>query len=270
MSFSSTLDTVHKPPVVTAGANVTYHRRQRSGARRQHADRTISQFDQERRGVRITGGFPRRSTRSTSTTARNRDLPTDGTTSAISASFNTASGVLTLTALGGSASFTDFQTALDHVRFSHTGDPTGGGEPTPPARSPGRWSTPTAANNTGSSTSTLNTVHLPPSLSGTNGVTATYTEGQATTTFLDSGFTAQQRHLDERHRGGERVPERRCPARRQSRWAYAHEQCQWNNRAQRQRHEPAISNRAASISFSEVAGSDPTHGRQRGPRRRAA
>ena len=46
-----------------------------------------------------------------------------------------------------------------------------------------------AANNTGSATSTLNTVHLPPSLSGTNGVTATYTEGQVTTTFLDSGFT---------------------------------------------------------------------------------
>ena len=111
----------------------------------------------------------------------------DGT---ITASFNTASGVLTLTAVGGSASFTDFQTALDHVRFSHTGDPTGGG--TDPTRTL-TWTvvdTNQTANNTGSSTSTINTAHTPVSVpTGGTGVLVTYTEGQTTTTLLDSGVT---------------------------------------------------------------------------------
>ena len=74
----------------------------------------------------------------------------------LSASFNTASGVLTLTALGGSASFTDFQTALEHVRFVNPGDPTGGG--TDPTRTL-TWTvvdTNQTAINTGSSTSTIN------------------------------------------------------------------------------------------------------------------
>ena len=47
-----------------------------------------------------------------------------------------------------------------------------------------------APNNTGSSTSTVHTVHTPVSVpTGATGVLVTYTEGQTTTTFLDSGVT---------------------------------------------------------------------------------
>ena len=140
----------------------------------------------------ITGGFLAGDTLDFNNGTENFETFTnsDGTTSTISASFNTTSGVLTLTAVGGSASLTDFQTALEHVRFVNTGDPTGGG--TDPTRTL-TWTvvdTNQTANNTGSSTSTINTVHTPVSVpTGGTGVLVTYTEGQTTTTFLDSGVT---------------------------------------------------------------------------------
>ena len=197
VSFSSTLDTVHKPPVVTAGANITFT----DGNGPMLADSTLALSDSnsiKSAAVAITGGFLAGDTLDFNNGSENFETFTnsDGTTSAISASFNTASGVLTLTALGGSASFTDFQTALDHVRFVNPGDPTGGG--TDPTRTL-TWTvvdTNQTAINTGSSTSTINTAHTPPSISGTNGVTVTYSEGQTTTTFLDSGLVVSNDTLE--------------------------------------------------------------------------
>ena len=79
-----------------------------------------------------------------------------------------------MTALGGSASFTDFQTALEHVRFVNPGDPTGGG--TDPTRTL-TWTvvdTNQTAINTGSSTSTINGAQPPVVTAGAN---VTFTEG---------------------------------------------------------------------------------------------
>ena len=179
---STALDTVHKPPVVTAGANVTYT----GGDAPVPVDSTLTVTDSDSiksAAVAITGGLLSGDVLDFNK-GTNTETFTDGAT--ISASY--ANGVLTLTTMAGTANATDYQTALDLVRFSNTGDPTNGGTDTARTLT---WTVldTNAANNTGSATSTLNTVHLPPSLSGTNGVTATYTEGQVTTTFLDSGFT---------------------------------------------------------------------------------
>ncbi|HEV3247122.1 MAG TPA: hypothetical protein VG124_07950, partial [Beijerinckiaceae bacterium] len=186
-SFTSTLDTIHKPPVVTAGATITYT----EGSAPMLADSTLALSDSDTiksATVAITGGFIAGDTLDFNNGTENFETFADNGT--ISASFNAASGVLTLTAVGGSASFTDFQTALDRVRFVNPGDPTGGG--TDPTRTL-TWTvvdTNQTANTTGSSTSTINTVHTPVSVTaGGTGVLVTYTEGQTTTTLLDSGVT---------------------------------------------------------------------------------
>ena len=122
-SFSSTLDTVHKAPVVTAGANVTFT----EGSTGVTADGTLTVTDSDSiksATVSITGGFLSASDR----------LDLNGTNSftasdnaVITASYNAASGLLTLTTASGTATAADYQAALDLVHFSNTGDPTNGG-----------------------------------------------------------------------------------------------------------------------------------------------
>ena len=104
----------------------------------------------------------------------------DGAT--ISASFNTASGVLTLTTTGAAtASATDYAQALASVEFRETAnvDPTHGGAGSETARTVS-WTVTDANTNTASNTtsfsSTLDTVHKAPVV--TAGANVIYTEGR--------------------------------------------------------------------------------------------
>ena len=111
----------------------------------------------------------------------------------ILAQFNESTGVMTLTTTGTTTqTVAEFQSALQSVEFSDPNgfDPTAGGTDTSRAISWTVIDTNAAPNNTGSSTSTVHTVHTPVSVpTGATGVLVTYTEGQTTTTFLDSGVT---------------------------------------------------------------------------------
>ena len=108
---STALDTVHKPPVVTAGANVTYT----GGDAPVPVDSTLTVTDSDSiksAAVAITGGL-RSGDVLDFNNGTNTETFTDGAT--ISASY--ANGVLTLTTMAGTANATDYQTALDLVRF---------------------------------------------------------------------------------------------------------------------------------------------------------
>ncbi|MBV8764803.1 MAG: hypothetical protein JOZ66_07800, partial [Hyphomicrobiales bacterium] len=178
---------VHKAPVVTAGASATFT----EGSTPIVTDGTLTVTDSDSiksATVSITGGLLSGDTLDLNGT-NSFTSTTDG--SVISASFNAAAGLLTLTTTSGTATAGDYQAALDLVHFSNSGDPTGG------AKDPTRTLTWTvvdtntlAGENTSAPvTSTIDAVHLPPVISGANGVTVTYTEGQPTPTLLDSGFS---------------------------------------------------------------------------------
>ena len=111
----------------------------------------------------------------------------------ITAQFNESTGVMTLTTTGTTTqTVAEFQSALQSVEFSDPNgfDPTAGGTDTSRAITWTVIDTNAAPNNTGSSTSTVHTVHTPLKVpTGGTGVLVTYTEGQTTTTFLDSGVT---------------------------------------------------------------------------------
>lgn len=111
---SSTLDTIHVNPTVTAGASATYP----ENATAITLDPTLSVTDPDSGGnltgatVSITSGFLSGDT--LSFTSQN----------GITGSYNGATGVLTLT---GTASIATYQTALQSVGYSFAGDPTNGG-----------------------------------------------------------------------------------------------------------------------------------------------
>jgi hypothetical protein len=108
------------------------------------------------------------------------DTLTVGTTGGLSQSFS--NGTLTLS---GSASVGTYQTALDSVAYTFTpanGDPTGGGSHTSRAIS---WFVNDGTVTSAAATSTLNEVHVAPTL--TAGGTVTYTGPSAVT--LDSTVT---------------------------------------------------------------------------------
>jgi autotransporter passenger strand-loop-strand repeat protein len=92
----------------------------------------------------------------------------------ISGSYNSTTGVLTLT---GSSSLASYQTALDSVTYSFTpgnGDPTAGGSHTTRTID---WTVNDGTSSSTQTTSTLHIVHAPPSV--TAGATATYAGGGA-------------------------------------------------------------------------------------------
>ena len=199
VSFSSTLDTVHKPPVVTAGANITFT----DGNGPMLADSTLAlsnsrNFDQER-GGRDHGRLPRRRhARLQQRVGEFRDLHEqrrhDQRDQRVVQHGERRSHLDGVGRLGLVHGFPDG--ARSCALRATRGDPTGGG--TDPTRTL-TWTvvdTNQTAINTGSSTSTINTAHTPPSISGTNGVTVTYSEGPTTTTFLDSGLVVSNDTLE--------------------------------------------------------------------------
>ncbi|MBW0002241.1 MAG: hypothetical protein JO216_02035, partial [Hyphomicrobiales bacterium] len=186
-TFTSTLDTVHKAPVVTAGATAAFT----EGSTPVVADGTLTVTDSDSiksATVSITGGLLTGDTLDLNGT-NSFTSATDG--SVISASYS--NGLLTLTTTSGTATSGDYQAALELVHFGHAGDPTGAG--TDPTRTL-TWTvvdtnTLTAENTSQPVTSTINVTHNPPILTGGGtGVVVTYTEQQTnpTTTLLDSGL----------------------------------------------------------------------------------
>jgi hypothetical protein len=173
---TSTLDTVHVAPSVTAGGTVTFTG---GSATSVTLDSTLTVSDADSGGnlagatVSI-GGFISGDTLNFTNTAK------------ISGSYNAATGLLTLS---GTDTVGDYQAALDSISYSFTsgGDPTGGGADT--ARSIS-WTVTDGSTSNGTSntaTSTLDTVHVAPTV--TAGGTVTFTGGSATPVTLDSSLT---------------------------------------------------------------------------------
>ena len=129
----------------------------------------------------------------------------------ILAQFNESTGVMTLTTTGTTTqTVAEFQSALQSVEFSDPNgfDPTAGGTDTSRAISWTVIDTNAAPNNTGSSTSTVHTVHTPVSVpTGATGVLVTYTEGQDDDDLPGQrgdarGFRSDQERDGERLRSG--------------------------------------------------------------------
>ncbi|MDR3529653.1 MAG: DUF4347 domain-containing protein [Rhodopila sp.] len=109
------------------------------------------------------------------------DTLTVGSAGGLTASFN--NGTLTLS---GSASVATYQAALDSVSYSFSpanGDPTGGG--THKSRTIS-WLANDGTVSSAVTTSTLNVIHAPPTISA--GATVSFTGGSGTTTLLDSAL----------------------------------------------------------------------------------
>ena len=98
----------------------------------------------------------------------------------ISGSYDAGDGALTLS---GAASVADYQTALDSVTYSFSGDPTGGGSHTSRTID---WSVTDGTLTSTTATSTLDVVHEPPVVTG--GAPATF-DGGDSAVLLDSGIT---------------------------------------------------------------------------------
>ena len=106
-----------------------------------------------------------------------------GTAGGLTVSYNASDGVLTLT---GTASLTTYQTALELVSYSFTsgGDPTGGGSDTSRTID---WVVNDGTLSSTTATSTLDTVHVAPTVTPSGG-TPTFDGGGAAVT-VNSGLT---------------------------------------------------------------------------------
>jgi hypothetical protein len=180
---TSTLDTVHVAPTVTAGGTVTFD----GGGSPVTLDGTLTVSDVDSAG-NLTGA-----TVSISSGFLSGDTLNFTNQSGISGVYNSATGVLTLT---GTSTLADYQTALDSVTYNFTptnGDPTGGGSDTARTIS---WAVTDGSTSNGTSTtgtSTLDTVHVAPAV--TAGGTVTFDgggspvtlDGTATVSDVDSG-----------------------------------------------------------------------------------
>ncbi len=174
-AVTSTVDTVHVAPTVTAGGTATFT----GGGSAVTLDGTLTLTDVDSAG-NLTGA-----TVKISSGLLSGDTLNFANQNGITGSYDAATGLLTLT---GTASVANYQTALDSITYSFSpsnGDPTGGGGDT------SRTITWTAndgstSNGTGSSTSTLDTVHVAPAV--TSGGTVTFTGG-GSPVDLDSTLT---------------------------------------------------------------------------------
>jgi hypothetical protein len=178
---TSTLDTVHVAPVVTAGGTATFD----GGGTAVTLDGTLAVTDADSAGnlagatVSISSGFITGDT-----------LTINGTTSGTivnggnTISYSFSGSTLTLT---GTDTVADYQSALELVQYSFTpsnGDPTNGGGDTARTIS---WTVTDGSTSNGTSntdTSTLDAVHVAPVV--TAGGTATFTGGSGTAVTLDS------------------------------------------------------------------------------------
>jgi len=173
MAATSTLDTVHVAPSVTAGATATFT----GGGSAVTLDGALTVSDVD------SGGNLAGATVSIGSGFLSGDILNFTNQHNITGSYNAATGVLTLT---GSDTVADYQAALDSVTFSFSpsfGDPTGGGGDT--ARTI-NWTVSDSSSSNGTSnaaTSTLDVVHVPPTL--TTGGAVTYIQA-GTPATLDS------------------------------------------------------------------------------------
>src|SRR6266851_3981042 len=170
---TSTLDTVHVAPSVVPDANATFI----GGGPAVTLDGALTVGDVDSNGnlagatVSISGGFIA------------GDTLNFGNQSGITGSYNAATGVLTLT---GTASLANYQAALDSITYKFSpanGDPTGGGGNTSRTIS---WVANDGVANSNTATSTLDTVHVGPSVAA--GASATFTGGGPAAT-LDGALT---------------------------------------------------------------------------------
>jgi Domain of unknown function (DUF4347) len=162
---TSTLDTVHVAPVVTAGATATFELTGPAVA----ADNTLSLTDVDSNGnltgatVSITSGL---------------DAADDAlhftNQNGISGSYDSATGVLTLT---GNATVADYQTALDSITFSSATGSTG-------TRSLS-WTVTDGSASNGTSNTDTSTIDLVVGPQITAGATATFDGGSTTPVTLD-------------------------------------------------------------------------------------
>jgi hypothetical protein len=173
---TTSLETVHAPPSIDAGGTVTFT----GGGAPVTLDGQVTVSDPDSNGnltsatVTISSGFLAGDTLSALTTG-----------TGITASYNAGTGVLTLT---GQDTLAHYQSALASVTYSFTpgGDPTLGGHN---VRTIG-WSVSDGVANSDSATSTVSTVnavHVPPTVSGA-GDTVTYSK-QGPAVPVDSTLT---------------------------------------------------------------------------------
>jgi hypothetical protein len=177
-SASSTLDVVHTAPVVTAGGTVTFNG---GDAATGPLDGTLTVSDVDNSGE-LTGA-----TVQIGTGFLNGDTLNFTNQNGITGSYDSTTGILTL---GGTASVTDYRTALESITYSFSpsnGDPTNGN--TDNSRTID-WTvtdgnTSNGTSNTDTSTITVN--HTPPSMVA--GASVSFTGGSTTPVTLDSTLT---------------------------------------------------------------------------------
>jgi large repetitive protein len=175
---TSTLDTVHVAPTVTASGTATFTG---GSATPVTLDSGLTVSDAD------SGGNLTSATVSIGTGFISGDTLNFTNQSGITGSYNSSTGVLTLS---GTASVANYQTALDSITYNSSptnGDPTGGVADVTRSIS---WSVTDGSTSNGSSntaTSTLDTVHVAPSV--TAGGTVTFTGGSATPVALDGALT---------------------------------------------------------------------------------
>jgi large repetitive protein len=172
---TSTLDTVHVAPVVTAGATATFT----GGGSAVPLDGALSVNDVD------SGGTLAGATVSIGSFISGDTLNFTNQ-NGITSSYNAATGILVLS---GTTSAGNYQTALDSITYSFkaNGDPTGGGSHTARTIS---WSVTdgsTSNGNSNTATSTLDTVHVAPTVSA--GATVFYETGTSAAVVLDSTLT---------------------------------------------------------------------------------
>ena len=170
---TSTLDTMHVAPTVTAGATATFD----GGGSAVTLDGTLTVSDVD------SGGNLAGATVSISTGFLSGDLLNFTNQSGISGSYDAATGVLTLS---GTSSIANYQTALDSITYSFSpsnGDPTGGGGDTSRTIS---WTVSDTSATSSAVTSALDVVHTAPT--ATAGATATFDGGGSPVT-LDGTMT---------------------------------------------------------------------------------
>jgi hypothetical protein len=160
-AVTSTLDVVHEPPTVAAGATVTFDGGQSSAST---LDAGLSVSDPD------SGGLLK-SAKVTIASGISGDTLTFTNQNGINGSYNLSTKVLSLT---GSATFAQYQTALESVGYDFTpayGDPTSGGADTIRTID---WTVDDGVANSTVATSTLDVVHEPPVLNASG--TVNYSE----------------------------------------------------------------------------------------------
>ncbi len=175
---TSTLDTAHVAPVVTAGGTATFD----GGGSAVALDGTLTVSDPDS-GGNLTGATVTIGTGNISGDTLTINGTTSGTLDSGAISYAFTGSSLTLT---GTATVAEYQAALRLVNYSFTsgGDPTNGGSDTSRGIT---WQVTDEANATASDTSTLSVMHEPPVVTANN-PSVTF-DGGGSAVPLDTGLT---------------------------------------------------------------------------------